>query len=206
MAKDIFKTGYRELQDHLIAISEIPERLNRCDIVLKRELLEHIEIRIKELLKIINGQLMVCMDENYPSNYLPNRKFEYWAENTFVVFNYYELLILKEHILKSIEPAKKHEVTPYPFNEFIYYENFLTYLERNHIIDLHPDYSYLFQRLKDLKYIQPITHKNFMKWLLDQNHISEIQYNILFEIGGFTSFAKSTSTVRENNFNTVFQL
>ncbi|MCK7589273.1 hypothetical protein M0G43_01670 [Subsaxibacter sp. CAU 1640] len=112
MSNNTLKTSYRELQDHLRAISEIPERVNRCDEVLKKELLEHIDNRIQDVLGTINGVLMVNSDYNYPNEYLPNRQFEYWAERVNQEFNYYQFVRLREFILNSIEVRavrNKHE-------------------------------------------------------------------------------------------------
>ncbi|GAA4940522.1 hypothetical protein GCM10023314_11700 [Algibacter agarivorans] len=117
MAKGILKTDYHTLQTYLIEIAEIPARLNRCDIVLKNELLEHIDIRIDSLLKTINERLLLDKDYSYPVEYLPNKQFEYWGERVSCVFNYYELLKLKGFIKQSIEvKTQKNRYTDL-FNE-----------------------------------------------------------------------------------------
>lgn len=103
MAKEKLKTSYWDLQDFLKEIAKIPARLNRCDIVLKHELLEHIDIRIQRLLHTIHGQLLVDENYSYPLEYLPNKQFEYWAERVSSIFNYYELLRLKEYISNSMQ-------------------------------------------------------------------------------------------------------
>lgn len=117
MSKEVLKTDYYTLQNCLIEIAEIPARLNRCDIVLKNELIEHINIRIQSLLKTINERLLMDQNYNYPIEYLPNKKFEYWAQNIYCVFNYYDLINLREFIKNSIEVKKQKSEFEHLFNE-----------------------------------------------------------------------------------------
>lgn len=93
--KDI-QTNRNQLQEYLELIFKVPEKLDKIEIDIKKELLIEIEKRIYSILNTINSRLIAC----------PNETFEFAALNTFQLFNYYELLDLKEKIIDSLKPIE----------------------------------------------------------------------------------------------------
>lgn len=176
MAKDIFKTGYRELQDHLIAISEIPERLNRCDIVLKRELLEHIENETSSVIESINEVMIFNPNYPYPKEYI-NNHFGYWANNVSQVFTYNQLQYLKKLIHNSIKTVN----TPLKDNS-----KDLT-LSENKDFDRH-----IFRDLKSQQLFYYIIHRKeinshkkmglFFNWLYEYLDCSKIAFAVYWNL------------------------
>ena len=76
MTKNVLKTDYHTLQTCLVEIAQVPERLTKCDTTLRKELLEHIDIRIDELIKVINQWLLLDSDYCYPVEHLPKNNFQ----------------------------------------------------------------------------------------------------------------------------------
>ncbi|MEN9908608.1 MAG: hypothetical protein RLZZ540_1757 [Bacteroidota bacterium] len=85
------------------------------------------------------------------------------------------------------------------------YNYFIEYIEK-HIIDVHIDYSYLFQRMLAEGLIHRLKHLEYAKWMKDCKWIKDKDYDVIFEKGGFRTLNKSTSANRENNFNSIFKI
>tara|TARA_R110000751_G_scaffold100068_2_gene193765 strand:- start:63048 stop:63965 length:918 start_codon:yes stop_codon:yes gene_type:complete len=112
---------------------------------------------------------------------------------------------LKDNI--EINKSKFTKDSPkleHPFIVLNAKELFLDYISK-HIIEPYIDYSYLFQRLLDEKFIVTLTHIKFMDWLEENNHITENTKDKFLKQRAFRSLNKSTSVSRENNFNIVFK-
>lgn len=93
--KDI-QTNKNDIQEYLLLIAKVPEKVDKIDIDIKKELLIDIEKRIICILNTVNYRLIDCSNET----------FEYAALNTFQIFNYYELKNLKFLIENSIEQSR----------------------------------------------------------------------------------------------------
>jgi hypothetical protein len=91
-ANDI-ETSKTKLQEHLQLIFKIPEKLNKIDIDIKKELIFEIEERKLSLLQIINNRLIACKHET----------FEHAKKHTYQLFNLYELEYLQNLIQTSID-------------------------------------------------------------------------------------------------------
>lgn len=155
--KDI-QTNKSDLQEYLLLIAKVPEKVNKIDIDIKKELLIDIDNRISSILETIYGLININQNYNYPESYLPDKIFDYWALNVNQLFNYNELKNLKFLIESSIEQSKVNtetkdqeakepeaiNINPYPllFISFEVYKCFLEYTKK-HIIDFYRDYSYL---------------------------------------------------------------
>lgn len=210
--KDI-QTNKNELQEYLLLIAKVPEKVNKIDIDIKKELLIDIDERMFSILKTVNSRLIAC----------PNETFEYSASHTFQIFNYYELKNLKDWIESSIKKsnvkienndleAKEPEainINPYPllFISFEVYKCFLEYTKK-HIIEFYSDFSYLKKRLENEKLIHYHKDTDFLNIIYNKMQlIKEYEYKRYFEKydSKFKSLKSSYSTQRENNFNIVFE-
>lgn len=204
MKKGILKTGYHDLQDCLLEILKVPQRLNRCDEVLKMELLEHIENATSSVIGSINEVMIFNPNYPYPKEYI-NNHFGYWANNVSQVFTYNQLQYLKELIQNSIEIVNKPpEVDIYPFRKIEYLNGFLEY--KKQVTDAYGDYGYVFQRLLKEKYIYKMLHNEFTEWLHDNKHINDKDYKCFKVKNGFYTFKNSYSVKKEQIFNVSFGL
>ena len=93
MGANDLETSKTKLQEYLLLIFKIPEKLNKIDIDIKKELINDIEERKLSLLECINNRLIACKHET----------FEYAKKHTFQLFNLYELEYLQNLIQTSID-------------------------------------------------------------------------------------------------------
>lgn len=107
---------------------------------------------------------------------------------------------------KELTETNKEE-NPFPdiFKEKETYLNFNEYLSK-YIVKPHIDLSYLFRRLLDERLIHKLKDKEIFEWLLKNEKITSRIYTKLYEIGSFKSLDKSETDVRENNFDSTFNI
>jgi hypothetical protein len=91
------------------------------------------------------------------------------------------------------------------FKEKSTYKQFIKY-SKNHIVNGFVDYSYLFQKLKQLELVFNHKHFKYIDWLNENNFITEKDYEEFEKNAGFRSLSKSFSEQRENNFSNIFNL
>ncbi|MFA9191361.1 hypothetical protein AAGV28_08280 [Flavobacterium sp. FZUC8N2.13] len=99
--KDI-QTNKNDIQEYLLLISKVPEKVNKIDIDIKKELLIDIDNRIGAITGTICEMIANNPNYNYPENYPPDKLFDYWASRVSQLFNYNELKSLKFWIESSI--------------------------------------------------------------------------------------------------------
>lgn len=102
---------------------------------------------------------------------------------------------------------KSSEINKNPFPHIFINENiyncFIEYIEK-HILEFYTDISYLKKRLEKEKLIHYHKDNNFVEFLLENNFITQSNYeNYLIE-SKLKSLSKSFNIQRENNFNNVF--
>lgn len=102
--KDI-QISNSELQEYLLLIAKIPEKVNKIDIDIKKELLIDIDNRINSISETICGLIDVNKNYPYPKSYLPDKLFDYWAVRVCQLFTYNDLNNLKVWIESSIEQS-----------------------------------------------------------------------------------------------------
>lgn len=223
MALKNIQTNKNELQEYLLLIAKVPEKVNKIDIDIKKELLIDIDNRIISITETIFGLIANNQNYKYPENYLPNKLFDYWALNVSQLFTYYELKNLKFLIESSIEQSKVILVTndleakepeaininPYPllFVSFEVYKCFLEYTKK-HIIDFYSDYSYLKKRLEAEKLIHRHKDTDFLNIIFKEMQlIKQYQYDSYFTKYDkkFKALNSCSNDQRENNFNNVFE-
>lgn len=103
--KDI-KTSKIELQEYLLLIAKVPEKINKIDIDIRKELLIDIDNRINQISNTIYGLITNSTEKNYPKNIAPDKLFEYWTLKVSQLFTYSELKSLKILIENSFENKK----------------------------------------------------------------------------------------------------
>lgn len=91
------------------------------------------------------------------------------------------------------------------FKEKSTYKQFLKYIKK-HIVNGFVDYSYLFQKMKQLELVFNHKHFKYIDWLNENNFITEKDYDEFVKNAGFRSLGKSYSEQRENNFSNIFNL
>ncbi|WP_123905620.1 hypothetical protein [Chryseobacterium sp. ERMR1:04] len=91
------------------------------------------------------------------------------------------------------------------FKEKSTYKQFVKY-SKNHIVNGFVDYSYLFQKMKQLEFVFNHKHFKYIDWLNENNFITERDYEEFLKNAGFRSLSKSYSEQRENNFSNIFNL
>lgn len=106
MALQDIKTSRNELQEYLLLLNELPEKINKIEIDIRKELLIDIDKRIKNISITICGMIENCSDKHYPENIEPDKLFEYWALKVSQLFTYSELENLKILIENSFENKK----------------------------------------------------------------------------------------------------
>lgn len=106
MALKNIQTNRIELQEYLQLILKIPEKLNKIDIDIKKELLIDIDNRIKSITKDIVNRISYNPNYQYPEYYLPDKLFDYWALNVSQLFNYNELKYLENLITNNLTPLE----------------------------------------------------------------------------------------------------
>ncbi len=114
--------------------------------------------------------------------------------------------ILKKE--KKKKKNNKHEnniVWKDIFKEKSTYKQFLKYA-KSHIVNGFVDYSYLFQKMKQLELVFNHKHFKYIDWLNENNFITEKDYEEFVKNAGFRSLSKSYSEQRENNFSNIFNL
>lgn len=212
---DKLKTNKNDLQDYLQLILIIPEKLNKIDIDIKKELILEIDERILHLSKTITG--LINVNNNYylyPENYLPNRLFEYWADRISEQFYFNELKYLKKMISNNLAPLEKIEnevINNNPFDKlFINFEVYNCFLEytKKHIIEFYSDYSYLKKRLENQKLIHYHKDNDFINIVFNEMHLikkSDYDNYLTKYESKLKSLSKSYNIQRENNFNTIFE-
>lgn len=102
--KDI-QTNKSDLQEYLLLIAKVPEKVNKIDIDIKKELLIDIDNRISSISETICGLIGNNPNYEYPENYLPDKLFDYWALRISQLFNCDELKSLKVWIESSIKQS-----------------------------------------------------------------------------------------------------
>ncbi|MCM8568877.1 hypothetical protein NE848_05780 [Gramella jeungdoensis] len=124
-----------------------------------------------------------------------------WHLINYILFNYFKD---QRRELGYKDPIGQTEKAFFPFVNETSFQQFQEY--QQHIIDPYLDHSYLFQRLKKEKLIQHLRHMDFMKFLKDNNYISEKTFDVFVEKGNFYSLDKCGAVHRENNFNNIFKI
>lgn len=117
-----------------------------------------------------------------------------------------ELSVKIRFFKDKIEQLKSNEDDKdfFPFIDVDKFNLFKKYVGQ-HIVDYYLDYSYLYQRLSERKFIKYIKQKDFMKWLFEKQYINEKTFDSFYTKGQFYSINKSTTSQRENNFNNIFK-
>jgi hypothetical protein len=98
---------------------------------------------------------------------------------------------------------REHNPYPHIFINGLAYNCFNEYMNL-HITKFFMDISYLKRKMESLNVIHNTTDKNFMKFLYEENMISQENYNKFMIKGKLNSFDKSIIDSRENNFNNIF--
>lgn len=110
----------------------------------------------------------------------------------------------KKSLLQSYSKIESDSTYPKDiFKSISIYKHFKEYIG-SYIEEPYKDYSYLFQRMLAEDYIYRILHKEFAYWLLNEQFISEDEYELIMEKGNFMSLNKSESKVRKINFENIF--
>lgn len=85
------------------------------------------------------------------------------------------------------------EQNPYPLiftgndnKTFVLFDSFC----KQHILDKYIDFSFLFQQMKFNGYIRDIKHLNFMKWLYQNNYLTQNEYSVFIIERSFRSLKK----------------
>lgn len=220
--KDI-QTNKNDLQEYLLLIAKVPEKVNKIDIDIKKELLIDIDNRISSISETICELIANNHNYKYPENFLPDKFFDYWALKVSQLFTYYELKNLNFLIESSIEQSKVNsgtkdqetkepeaiDINPYPllFISFEVYRCFLEYTKK-HIIDFYGDYSYLKKRLEHEKLIHYHKDTDFLNIIFNKMQlIKKYEYESYFTKYDkkFKALNSCSSDQRENNFNNVFE-
>lgn len=97
MSTGITKPKRHELQSDLMAIAEIPERVKVITSIRLKELLIYIDAEIQSRLRDIDHLLIAQQGST----------FEHWAESVSSVFNYNQLIQLKEVIINHLNSEIK---------------------------------------------------------------------------------------------------
>ena len=211
--KDI-QTNKNDLKEYLLLIAKVPEKVNKIDIDIKKELLIDIDNRISSITETICGLISSNKNYNYPEIYLPDKLFDYWALNVSQLFTYNELTYLKKLITDSIETLEAIEpkaININPFDKvFINYEVYSCFLEytKKHILDFYSDYSYLKKRLEHEELIHYHKDTGFLNLIFNEMQlIKKYEYDSYFTKydSKFKSLKSSYSEHRENNFNNIFK-
>ena len=98
---------------------------------------------------------------------------------------------------------REHNPYPHIFVNGLAYNCFKEYMNL-HITKFFIDISYLKRKMESLNVIHKTTDKNFMKFLFEENMISQQNYDEFLIKGKLNSFDKSIIDSRENNFNNIF--
>jgi len=111
------------------------------------------------------------------------------------------LLDKNTKIIEIDKNIKSESKNPFPLiftgdndKTFVLFEKFVT----THIIDKYTDFSFIFQQMKHNGYISDIKHLKFMKWLNENNYISEKEYEGFKEKNTFKSLNKCSFGTRLN--------
>jgi hypothetical protein len=220
--KDV-QTNKNELQEYLLLIAKVPEKVDKIDIDIKKELLIDIDNRISSISETICGLISNNKNYKYPENYLPDKLFDYWALKVSQLFTYNELKSLKDWIESSIKQSNVNtenkelevkepeaiNINPYPllFINFEVYKCFLEYTKK-HIIDFYGDYSYLKKRLEVEKLIHYHKDTDFLNIIFNKMQlIKQYEYDSYFTKydSKFQSIKRCSNDQRENNFNNIFK-
>lgn len=105
--------------------------------------------------------------------------------------------LITNHTLREHNPYPRIFVNGLAYNCFKEYMNL-------HITKFFMDISYLKRKMESLNVIHKTTDKNFMKFLFEENMISQQNYDEFLIKGKLNSFDKSIIDSRENNFNNIF--
>jgi len=209
MGANDLETSKTKLQEYLLLIFKIPEKLNKIDIDIKKELILEIEERKLSLLKTINFRLIACKHET----------FEYAKLNTSQLFNLYELEYLDNLIQTSIDLENKlidenkndHVLlsNPYPliFISGEVFECFSNYIAEK-MLNEYLDYSYLKKRMQNEKLIHKITDIDFFDFLVNKLKIKLLsRFKETFEKNEskFFALSKCYKDEREEKFNRIFE-
>jgi len=100
---------------------------------------------------------------------------------------------------------REHNPQPHIFVNGLAYNCFKEYMNL-HITKFYMDISYLKRKMELLNVIHKTTDKNFMKFLFEENMVSQENYNEFLIKGKLNSFDKSNIDSRENNFNNIFRV
>lgn len=162
MSKKNIKTTFQQLQEILISIMEVPERLNRIDTVTKKELLKDIGERKNKLMGTYNDILI--LNANYTFEWFENNVSQFF-------FTFKELKRLEDLIQKSIV---------YEINRNEFAEKFnspglelFDYLNKNFTTVKAPTtkYTILFHFLRD-KYIV-CSNEDYLKFVKSYCNIKQ---------------------------------
>ena len=195
---DKYSLNIKTLKDELKTLNQFIEEAEK--------------IKIDEAINIYNKNFNPS--KNYENEYIKLKYGHYENKNFYNYFSFFDNLapLVKakyflykeclENEIKNIEEIQsplidifydKTQITK--FNEYI----------KLHMIENYVDYSYLFQRLMEDKFIIKKIHLFYAELLLKNGYIKEIDMDLIIKNGGFRSLKKSYSIQRENNFNNIFK-
>lgn len=102
---DNIKTSNKNLFDIATSIMEVPERIDRIDIIRLKELLLLLVHDRKEKSKFIYQMIEANPNYPYPSEYEPNKLFNYWAErySQGPLGNYFKINQLEQFVIQQIQ-------------------------------------------------------------------------------------------------------
>ncbi|NGX83111.1 hypothetical protein [Aequorivita sp. KMM 9714] len=118
MNTGINKPKRHELQSDLLAIAEIPDRVKVTTSIRLQELIIYVNSEIQNRLRDINHLLLAQ----------PTTTFEHWAQNAYSVFNYNQLIQLREIIQNEINGSLNYndkifkDAPSQMFFEFLFYK------------------------------------------------------------------------------------
>lgn len=107
--------------------------------------------------------------------------------------------------IESNQMSSESEIWENFFTNQINYINFKKYIS-SFIVDEYTDYSFLFQKMLQNKFIYRIKHKEFIEWLKKHEFITQRIFEKIASYPNLKSLNKSYSVARENNFNNTFGL
>ena len=109
------------------------------------------------------------------------------------------------NLIESNQMSSESEIWENFFTNQINYINFKKYIS-SFIVDEYTDYSFLFQKMLQNKFIYRIKHKEFIEWLKKHEFITQRIFEKIASYPNLKSLNKSYSVARENNFNNTFGL
>lgn len=110
------------------------------------------------------------------------------------------------HYLKTVKdhlPLTDVDSPKYPFIAIGAKEKFIEYISK-HIVDVHLDFSFLYQMMVEKSFITKMGHTQFADWLLKNKYVNEREFNKLLKSNQLASLKNSHSDERLNKFTNTF--